>query len=77
MGLLLLNTLTSHFSSFLHFENIVFKMLENVFINGEVLPMPGDGSCLFYCLSHCIYDTKILGDEVRLEVVSYDVFHWL
>jgi len=39
--------------------------------NQEVILVPPDGSCYFYCLSRFLYNTKDCATHLRHEVVEY------
>ncbi|KAF9818154.1 hypothetical protein SFRURICE_003895 [Spodoptera frugiperda] len=54
---------------------------ENLNVNGEVeectvVPIVGDGACLFRALSYLMYGTQDRAMEVRTEIVKYVVNDW-
>ncbi|KAF8770996.1 hypothetical protein HNY73_018460 [Argiope bruennichi] len=55
--------------------------LEILYVNGHpcphwVVPIPGDGSCLFHSLSFSMYKKIESLYEIRLTIVEYVVVHW-
>lgn len=50
-------------------------------VNGQILrhtvvPMIGDGACLFRSLSYLIYGTQFMAGDMREKIVNYVVDNW-
>lgn len=41
-----------------------------------VVPIIGDGACLFRAISYILYDTQVMAREVREQIVDYVVDNW-
>lgn len=45
-------------------------------ISHTVVPIIGDGACLFRCLSYLLYGTQVMAKEIREEIVDYVIQNW-
>ncbi|VVC86332.1 unnamed protein product [Leptidea sinapis] len=49
---------------------------EGVFMDRRIIPIRGDGNCLFRSLSFCIFGTQERHREIRLDAVNRVVDNW-
>lgn len=55
--------------------------MENINVNGnvishQVIPIVGDGACLFRSLCYVIYNTEEKAQKIRATIVNYVFDHW-
>lgn len=62
-----------------HLTNTMTSELLNIdgtAVAHTIVPIIGDGACLFRAISYLMYDTQVMASEVREQIVSHVVANW-